>query len=29
MERGAEGWEEKAIGKTYKEIPFIICQKIC
>ena len=29
QERGDEGWEEKAVGKTCQGIPFIACQKIC
>jgi len=28
-EREGEGWEEKAVGKTFPGIPFITCQKIC
>ena len=28
-ERGAEGREEKAVGKTCQGIPFITCRKIC
>ena len=29
MERGTEGWEEKAVGKMCQGIPFIACWKIC
>ena len=27
QERGAEGWEDKAVGKACQGIPFITCQK--
>ena len=27
MERGAEGWEEKAVGKICRGIPYITCGK--
>ena len=27
MERGAEGWEEKAVGKKCRGIPFVTCWK--